>query len=111
MNLLKDRLLVVNLLPLILALAITISIPLIHRALPLQLPLFYSLPWGENQLVTLDQFLILPATIVLIDLINLIIYWQLHSEQTLFKQIVVTTSLLTSIILTVSFLKIIFIFL
>ncbi len=106
----KDKLPVINLLPLALALAITISLPLLSNQLPTRLPLFYSLPWGETELVSLGQLLILPAIIVLIDLVNLIINWQLTSDQKLFKQILTLVSIVTSLILTISYLKIITIF-
>lgn len=43
---------------------------LIWRRLPLQLPLFYSLPWGEEQLGTPLMLLILPSSSLVIGIIN-----------------------------------------
>lgn len=81
------------------------------RHLPPKLPLFYSLPWGDEQLANHQQFLIIPASIALIALLNLIISWQLHPSQVFFKKILLTSSLLNSFILTITFVKIFLIFL
>jgi hypothetical protein len=78
--------------------------------LPPQLPLFYSLPWGDNQLGTLAQFIILPAIIILVSLINLFITWQLHSSQIVLKRILYTSSITTSFLILVTALKILYIF-
>lgn len=110
MTIFKDRLLIFNLLSLILALLVTITILFLAGSLPPRLPLFYSLPWGENQLALLPQLLLVPSIMVFITLINLIIFWQLHDSQILFKQILTISSLVTSIILAVTFIKIILIF-
>ena len=46
-------------------------IALAWRALPPQVPLFYSRPWGEDQLVHPFGLLLLPAASLLVFLINL----------------------------------------
>ncbi|OGE14716.1 hypothetical protein A3F00_03450 [Candidatus Daviesbacteria bacterium RIFCSPHIGHO2_12_FULL_37_11] len=78
--------------------------------LPKRLPLFYSLPWGEKQLATPQQFLIIPALIICISLINLMFSWQLHERQHFFMIILSVTSLITTIILAVSVIKVILLF-
>lgn len=78
--------------------------------LPHRLPLFYSLPWGEKQIATPQQFFIIPAIIILISLANLIISRQLYSTQVFFKKILQIASLVSSIILTITFIKIVLIF-
>ena len=98
-------------LSLILALLITISIAALWNFLPPKLPLFYSLPWGDNQLGNRAQLLIIPGIIILVTLFNLILSWQLHSSQSFFKKILLFSSLLASLILTITFLKIVSIFL
>lgn len=98
-------------LPLLFALFIALFIAIFAGLLPPKLPLFYSLPWGDSQLVSKQQLLILPASIALITLFNLIISWQLHETQSLFKKILQFCSLLISLILTITFLKMVFIFL
>lgn len=81
------------------------------KILPERLPLFYSLPWGERQLASHSQFLIIPASIVLITLINLIVSHELHTSQSFLKIALHLTSLVTTSILIVTFMKIVFIFL
>lgn len=93
--------------PLILSLIITIAVFLL-KFLPPRLPLFYSLPWGEGQLATYQQFLIIPAIISLITLINLIISWQLHPSQVFFKKMLILSPIVISLILTITLIKIVF---
>ncbi len=100
----------IKFLPLIICIPWTIFILLMGRFLPPQLPIFYSLPWGENQLATSLQFLILPSTAICISLINLLIYWQLHPSQVLLRNILVGLSLIVTLILLLTQIKIIFIF-
>lgn len=93
--------------PLILSFSITIAILTILRLLPPKLPLFYSLPWGQGELVTHQQFLIIPASITLIALLNLSLSWQLHPSQSFFKKVLLVSSVTASLILTISFIKIV----
>lgn len=101
---------IVPTIPLFLSLFTSLFITISAKFLPPKLPLFYSLPWGDKQLVSHSQLLIIPATISLIALCNLIISWQLHPTQALFKNILLFSSLLISLILTITFVKIILIF-
>lgn len=100
----------INLSSIFLAAVLGLTILFFFRFLPNLLPLFYSLPWGERQLATHQQFLIIPATQTLITLANLIISNQLHPAQIFLKKALLSSSLLTAVILTVTFLKVIFIF-
>lgn len=96
--------------PIIFSLIITLLIIFLSKHLPPKLPIFYSLPWGDKQLGSIQQLFILPAIIILISLFNLVISWQLHEQQTYFKSILFFSSLLVTIILTITFFKIVFIF-
>ena len=96
--------------PILFSLLITLTILILIRFLPPKLPLFYSLPWGEKQLAQNQQLLIIPASIALLSLSNLIISWQLHEQQKFFQNILLFSSLLVSVILTITFFKIILIF-
>lgn len=100
----------IGLSPITVSAFIALTILFFFTSLPKKLPLFYSLPWGESQLASHQQFFILPATIVLIALANLIVSWQLHQSQTFFKKILLASSLITTLILTITFIRIIFIF-
>lgn len=79
-------------------------------SLPPQIPLFYSLPWGEAQLVNLNQFIILPSTIILITLLNLIISWHLHPSQIIIKRVLSLSSTLTSSLIFIAAIRIIYTF-
>lgn len=92
------------------ALILALTILLIFEFLPSKLPLFFSLSWGEPQLVTHQQFYIIPASILLITFINLLILLKLNSTYDFFKKILVFSTIITTIILTITFLKIVLIF-
>jgi len=98
------------LISLILGIFMATSILLFFRFLPPKLPLFYSLPWGDTQLTTHQQFFVIPASIILITLLNLIISWQLHLSQSFFKKVLLFSSLVATLILTITFIKIVLIF-
>lgn len=100
----------INLTPLIVSFSFTLFIIIFGRILPPKLPLFYSLPWGDNQLGNHQQLLIIPGIITLITLLNLILSWQLHSSQIFFKRLLLYSSWLITLILIITFSKIIFIF-
>lgn len=96
--------------PLFLAIILGILIAFFPIFLPNKLPLFYSLPWGGNQIVSPQQFFIIPAIVVLITLVNLSLSWQLHQTQAFFKKILIISSFLSALILVITIVKIIFIF-
>ncbi len=97
----------INLSPFILSLLLATAILLGLQSLPPKLPLFYSLPWGDDQLATHQEFLLIPASITAITLLNSVISWQLHPSQSFFKKILLFSPLVVSLLLTVSFVKII----
>lgn len=103
-------LLYLGLSPLIISAVLAIFILLFFKHLPDKLPLFYSLSWGENQLVDHNQFLIIPASIVLVTLVNLLIVGQLHNQQSFFKKVLLINTFIVSLILVITFIKILLIF-
>lgn len=109
-NLNKNLYLYFASLPLAVSLLLTIFILIFFQFLPPKLPLFYSYPWGDAQLANHQQFFIIPASIVLIDLINLIIIWHLHHQQEFFKKMLVMASLIITLIFLTTFIKIFLIF-
>lgn len=81
-----------------------------YKTLPPKLPLFYSLPWGDAQLVEKQQFFILPAVLVLITLINMFITFQLHPIQQVLKRTLMLSLILVDAALFITTIKILFIF-
>lgn len=107
---LQKIILFLNLLPFLVASIISLSIPILVKILPQKLPLFYSLSWGDKQLSNQTQLFLLPASIILITLINILISHNLHQSQFFFKIVILISSLIFSFILVITFLKIILIF-
>lgn len=105
-----DGSLLLSLFPVVLALIITSAILILKDTLPPTLPLFYSLSWGEEQLAKIHQLLIIPATFLCISLINLIVFLQLNNNYLAFKRILSLSSVIISLILTISFLRVVSIF-
>ncbi|MBI4040194.1 hypothetical protein HY389_02465, partial [Candidatus Daviesbacteria bacterium] len=66
---------------------ITFAYLIFYNQLPNKLPLFYSLPWGEKELVAKPQIFILPAVAALISLVNTGLAYQLHPAQIILKRI------------------------
>lgn len=89
---------------------ILILFAMTYNSLPPKLPMFYSLTWGSSQLVDKQQFLILPAVIVLTVLINLFLAWELHPVQYVLKRILMLNILLIDLIVLITALKILSIF-
>ncbi len=95
----------------LLFLAATLAIwGLNFNKLPSELPLFYSLSWGQKQLGSNLQFLVLPAMSTLVLLANLIISWQLHPSQYALKRILTISAMVAAILVFITALKIVFIF-
>lgn len=80
------------------------------NVLPTRLPLFYSLPWGQNELTNKSSLLILPAIITTVVLINMLLAWQLHSSQYVLKRILLMSTILVDLIILTAAIKIVFIF-
>lgn len=100
----------IGLSPFILSLFLALIILIFFKFLPVNLPLFYSLPWGDSQLATREQYLLIPATLALINLINIVISHQLHPSQSFFKKILLLNPLIIGLILIISFVKVVLIF-
>lgn len=110
MKLSKKIYLWINLSPLFLSALLALIILFLFKYLPPKLPLFYSLPWGEKMLASSNQFLIIPLALSLITLLNLSLSYQLHPSQSFFKKALLVSSFVTGLILTITFVKIIFIY-
>lgn len=94
----------------LIALIVLLSWLIILPYLPPKIPLFYSLPWGENQLAHKNQLILLPALIFLTTFINIIVSWHLHKSQNFIKKIIASSSLLFGLLLLIATIKIILVF-
>lgn len=77
-------------------------ITLKYSLLPRQIPLFYSLPWGQSQLADVSQIVILPAVVILVLLTNSSFAWYLNDSQLILKRILALSSLILSLLLLIT---------
>lgn len=82
----------------------------LFKHLPQKLPLFYSLSWGESQLVSKNQFLLLPTLLIFISLFNAFLAFQLHPLQIILKRTLILSLVLINLIIFITALKIMFLF-
>ncbi len=109
-NKLGSNLLWWGLIPILAILFSLSAIFFLSSYLPPKLPLFFSLTWGDAELVNKTQLLIIPASITALMLFNLIIFWRLNENYLLLRRILIFTGLLTTAIIMISFAKMILIF-
>lgn len=76
--------------------------------LPPQLPLFYSLPRGEDQLVVPLILFILPISSLVIFFLHLVVSIRLSATQRLASQIMIISASIISAILLITFINIIY---
>lgn len=76
--------------------------------LPPELPLFYSLPRGEEQLGSMFTLLLLPGLSLIIFLLHMLFGIYLIEKEQLAARILVSFSLLMTLVLLITFLKIVF---
>lgn len=91
-------------------LLITAIFLVFYHDLPPRLPLFYSLPWGQSQLVAKEQFFLLPATLTLIILINTVLALNLHSLQYPLRRMLLSSLVMISLLFFITALRILLIF-
>lgn len=84
---------------------------ILYNHLPTKLPLFYSLPWGQKQLISKQGFLFLPATLVVLAAVNTLITFQLHTAQQVLKKVLLFSIVFVNLIVLITALKILLIFL
>jgi len=76
--------------------------------LPQQVPLYYSLPWGELQLVSASTLFLIPTLSIVLLLVNHLFAIGFSKKNPLLSQLLIFTSLVVSFFLLLTLLKIIF---
>ena len=76
-------------------------------SLPPQVPLYYSLPWGESQLASASALFILPTISLVLLLINHLFAISLSKTSQLLSKSLVTISLIVSLFSLITLFKII----
>lgn len=80
----------------------------VWQSLPPQLPLFYSRPWGEEQLTSPIGLLLLPGLSSLIMLVNLFLPTLVPQQERLTTQILTSASTIFSLACLLTLIKIVF---
>ena len=75
---------------------------------PSQVPLFYSVAKGDGQLGSKIQLALLPGLSILIFIINFFLSALFHVEEKIFSYLLLCSSLISSLLLLITFIKIIF---
>jgi hypothetical protein len=78
------------------------------NALPPQVPLYYSLPWGESQLTQAPMLFILPTISLILLLINHLFAISLVKTSLLLSRILISVSLIFSFLSLVTLLHILY---
>lgn len=99
-----------GLLPILATMLLTIVIFTLSGLLPNKLPLFFSLTWGDKQLADKHQLLIIPGSLVVLTLLNLSLFWKFSQSRYLLRKILIYSSLITTTMLMLTFVRIILIF-
>lgn len=81
-----------------------------YLRLPRELPIFYSLSWGDSQFGHINQFLLFPSLMSLTIFVNLIISWHLHYSQVLIKRILAMATFIVCLLFSTAAFRIIFTF-
>lgn len=79
----------------------------VWRFLPPEIPLFYSRPWGKDQLVSYPAIVILPAICLIVFFANTVVSQLATKEETLVKKMLTITSLTFSFLILISLVQII----
>ena len=79
----------------------------VWQFLPPEIPLFYSRPWGKDQLVPFPAILILPATGLIVFFANLVIARLAAKEEVLVKQMSAIASFVFSSLIMIALIQII----
>ena len=75
--------------------------------LPPEVPLFYSRPWGQEQLALSWQLTILPFSALIFFVLDLLLASKFYSQYPLLAQILVWSSACFSLLVTITLVKII----
>lgn len=76
--------------------------------LPPKIPLLYSLPRGEEQLVTPQVFILIPVSALCLFIINLFLSSFYFQKEKLVMKILMSIAVISAILLLITYIKIIF---
>ena len=87
--------------------ALILTIVSVWRFLPPEIPLFYSRPWGKDQLVNYPGIVIFPIICLIVFFANTVVAQLATKEETLVKKMLAVASLTFSFLILISLIQII----
>jgi len=75
--------------------------------LPLQVPLYYSLPWGESQLASASSLFLLPTFSIILLLINHLFALPFSKTIPLLSSLLISVSLIASLFFLITLVEIV----
>ncbi len=91
----------------VILLAIFVLLGIKFRNLPPVVPLYYSLPWGDEQLVSSYYLFILPSSLILLFILNYLVSKFITSTEILLVQILMWATTFSAVLSFVSLVNII----
>ncbi len=84
----------------------TTTLLFLWKNIPPQIPLLYTRPWGEDQLVAKKKLFLIPALLLILTPVNLCIGTAFFEREKLLSKIFVSVNFLIALLLSVAFFKI-----
>jgi len=87
---------------------ILLILVLLWQHLPPLVPLFYSRPWGKEQLADKKNLFLLPSLLLFLGLFNIFLAYRQTEKEKLLSKIFLATNILLTFLLITTFFKILF---
>lgn len=81
---------------------------IVWKFIPPQVPLFYSRPWGNEQLVDKKTLFLIPAASLALNIINLLLGNYFLGKEKLLAKFFIFTDFLINLLLIITFVEILF---
>jgi len=80
----------------------------LYKRIPLQVPLFFSRPWGEEQLAPRFYLFSLPLGLIILTVVNVWIAAQFYEKDSLLTYLLIFSITLVSLLVSVTLFQILF---
>lgn len=85
-----------------------ITLVLLWQNLPPLVPIFYSRPWGTEQLADKKNLILLPFLLLFLGLFNIFLVGSQFSKEKLLSRVFLSINILLTLLLTITVFKILF---
>lgn len=83
-------------------------IGLLYKHIPFQVPLFFSRPWGEEQLVPKIYLFSLPAGLIILTIVNVCVSALVYEKENLLAYLLVFSVTLVALLVSITLFQILF---